>query len=72
MSKHAAIAAVVAYCGGWVAAEVRYAASGRGETPGPQAFAIESQFAEALVPYVTLDRPLYFYRESAYPQNNAL
>src|SRR6516225_769172 len=72
MSKRAALAVVVAFCAGWVAAELRYAASGRGDTPSPEAFVSESQFAEALVPSVTLDRPLYFYRESAYPQNSAL
>jgi len=72
MTKRAALAVVVAFCAGWVAAELRYAASGRGDTPSPEAFVSESQFAEALVPSVTLDRPLYFYRESAYPQNSAL
>jgi hypothetical protein len=72
MSKRAALAVVVAFCGGWVADEVRYATFGRGDPPTPAAFGSESQFAEALVPSVTLDRPLYFYRESAYPQNSAL
>jgi hypothetical protein len=72
MSKRAALAAVVAFCAGWVAAEVRHAAFRRGNTPSPQPFVSESQFAEALVPSVTDDRPLYYYRGSYFPQDNAL
>jgi hypothetical protein len=72
MSKSVVLAAVVAFCAGWVAAEVRYLASGRYDTASPRPFVSESQFTAALVPSVTEDRPLYFYRESPYPQNSAL
>jgi hypothetical protein len=72
MSKRFALAAVVAFFAGWVGAEVRHAAFGRGDAPTPQPFVSESQFAEALAPSVTEARPLYFYRESAYPEDGAL
>jgi hypothetical protein len=62
----------VAFCSGWVAAEVRHAAIGRGVTASPQPFVSESQFTAPLVPSVTEDRPLYFYRESHYRQASAL
>jgi hypothetical protein len=72
MSKSVVLAAVVAFFAGWLAAEVRYQASGRYNTPSPHLFVSESQFTAALVLSVTEDRPLYFYRESHYPQDSAL
>jgi hypothetical protein len=72
MSKRAIVAAVVAFGVGLVAAEVRHADFGRGDIQRQHPFVSEVQFTDALVPSVTEGRPLYFYRESPYPQNSAL